>query len=480
MLKKYKILLASIVLTIAGIIVVLGFWLFGSYFGHKQFYLGMTEHELFDAVQNFYNENEEQIQKENQNQRTIRIERLSAAFKEKYPEINVDTVKSIIENQNFGRRNSNSNDKTGNTDSTDNNKKSMSRQYISSYVVRTINWNDTTLDSLKVRLTTSLKDKGMYSPFDLRLSVLPDEEHRNKHFYHQRYQDSKSKPILVDQGENLYLEVDYINPTAYLISKIAWQLFFSIVLVIALIGTFLALLTTIKKQNQLAKMRKAFVNNMTHELKTPVSTVMAAIESIQRFGAKDDKERMNKYLSISRQELEHLSDMIERVLQVDVAETNGVQLDKSWFDLNSLTEECIENAKIFAKKEVEIQKNISGKSFNLFADQAHIKNVISNLLDNAIKYADGPVKISINLKENQNNLVLSITDNGIGIPKAYQKGVFDLFFRVPSGNIHNVKGFGLGLAYVKQIVLQHRGSINLTSEEAVGSTFVIELPKEVK
>ncbi len=474
MLKKYKILLASIVLTIAGIVVVLGFWLFGSYFGHKQFFLGMTEHELFDVVQDFYNENEEQIQKENQNQRKDRIDRLSIAFKEKYPQINVDTIKSIFENQNFNRKN----DRQNVTDSTGNSKNKMSRHFISSYVVRTINWNEATIDSLQIRLEKSLRERDMYSPFVLQISNLPNEEERNKEFYHQRYKESKSRPIVIDQSENLYLEVDFINPTVYLLKQIGWQLLFSLILIIALIGTFWTLLVTIRKQNQLAMMRKAFVNNMTHELKTPVSTVMAAIESIQRYGAKDDKERMNRYLSISRQELEHLSDMIERVLQVDVAETNGVLLEKTWFDLESLIDESMENAKLFAKKEVDIQKTISGNSFQIFADQAHIKNVISNLLDNAIKYAGDQVKINIELSENGDRYKLSIQDNGIGIPKAYQKGVFDLFFRVPSGNVHNVKGFGLGLAYVKQIVQQHQGTIDLSSEESVGSTFVIDLPKE--
>lgn len=172
MLKKYKILLASIVLTIAGIIVVLGFWLFGSYFGHKQFFLGMTEHELFDVVQDFYSENEEQIQKENQNQRKDRIDRLSIAFKEKYPQINVDTIKSIFENQNYNRKN----DRQTGSDSTGNSKNKMSRHFISSYVVRTINWNEATIDSLQIRLEKSLRERDMYSPFILQISNLPDEE----------------------------------------------------------------------------------------------------------------------------------------------------------------------------------------------------------------------------------------------------------------------------------------------------------------
>lgn len=477
MLKKYKILLVAIILTASGIIAVLSFWLHGSYFGHKQFYLGMTERALFDVVQDFYNENEEAIQRDNQNQRSARIERLSLAFKDRYPQINTDTAKKIIEQMNFGRRPST--DST-NTADTANFRRKMGEHFISSYVVRSINWTDVVVDSLELRLTAALKARNVYSPFALKISSLPNEDERERDFYKQRFRESKTRPIAVDPAKNLYLEVDFDNPTLLLLRFIAWQIIFSVILAIALICTFISLLATIRKQNELATMRKAFVNNMTHELKTPVSTVMAAIESIQRYGAMDDKERMSRYLSISRQELEHLSNMIERVLQVDVAETNGVLLDKKTFNLQSLVQECLDNTQLFAKKTVEIDYSSIGSDFQVLADPAHIKNVISNLLDNALKYAGDPVKIKVTLQDHGQDVTLTLTDNGIGIPKAYQKGVFDLFFRVPSGNIHNVKGFGLGLAYVKQIIMQHQGTIELKSEEGVGSTFVITLPKEGK
>ena len=477
MLKNYKILMLAIVLTASGIILVLSVWLYGSYQIRKQFYLGTAEHELFDVIQDFYQDNEAEIQKDNQNQRRGRVDRISMAIKKKYPVINIDSVKAIFENENFGRRQNN--DRTTN-DSLSNGKPRMSRHFISSFVFRNINWSDEVLDTLSNRLTIALKEREMYTSFTLSLIKLPEENERNGRFYKQRFKENKTRPTMVDAGENKYLDLDFDNPWLYLLKSILWQVVIVVLLICLMIGTFIYLLDTIKKQNQLAKMRKAFVNNMTHELKTPVSTVMAAVESLERYGAMNDKERMDRYFRISRHELEHLSDMIERVLQVDVAETNGVLLEKSWVDVVALLKECKENSQLFAKKAVSINIETNVESYVVFADPAHIKNVFSNLLDNAIKYAADDVQILIKIQGRDQAVEVSIQDNGIGIPKSYQKEVFDLFFRVPSGDIHNVKGFGLGLAYVKQIVSQHHGTIELRSEEGNGSTFIVNLPKETK
>src|SRR5690606_11796287 len=187
-----------------------------------------------------------------------------------------------------------------------------------------------------------------------------------------------------------------------------------------------------------------------------------------------------KYLSISRRELEHLSDMIERVLQVDLAGTKGVLLNKSWFDLYQIVHDCVNNTQVFSNKKAIINFHHEQMQGMIFADQSHIKNVISNLLDNALKYSNENVQIDVSIKMLANGYQIAIKDNGHGIEEAYQKEIFDLFFRVPSGNIHNVKGFGLGLAYVKQIISQHQGSVTLKSTLGSGSTFLLFLPKEIQ
>lgn len=470
--------MVAIVLTATGFILVLGFWLYGNYQGKKQFLLAISEHELFDVMQDFYNDNQEVIEQENQSQRNRRVENFTTLLQQKYPIVNVDTVVDMLDEQ-WGRRNE-SQSKTTKTDSLPLSKQKMSRHFISTIVFKSINWSDEVVDSLHVRLIKELKERRIYTPFELSLVTLPKEEDRNREFYRQRYIENKTRAIMIDPGQEKYLEINFYNPTLYLLQSIGWQILASLFLICTLIGTFFSLISTIKKQNQLAELRKSFVNNMTHELKTPVSTVMAAVESIQRYGAQDDKQRMDKYLSISRRELEHLSDMIERVLQVDLAGTQGILLNKSWFDLYQVVIDCANNAQIFSNKNVQINLNQVEAHGMIFADQSHIKNVISNLLDNALKYSDEYVQIDIVMEGFASGYQISIKDNGHGIAESYQKEVFDLFFRVPSGNIHNVKGFGLGLAYVKQIINKHQGTITLTSELGHGASFILFLPKEIQ
>ena len=476
MLKKYKILILAIILTAGGITLVLSIWLYGNYQNRKIYFLGAADHVLFDVIQDFYQENEVDLVKQNQIQRFDRVERVVTAIEDRYPEVNRDTIKKIVETKGYNpdsildemaisKRGKFAGGK-------------ISRHLISTMAIRNINWDQNTVDSLSRRLASTLKDRNQYSPFELHIVELKGVDSMNRdELYQSRFKQFKTRPILIDPSEDKYLEIDFIDPRSFLLYSIGWQLTTSVLLVIALIGTFFYLLTTIRKQNQLAMLRRSFVNNMTHELKTPVSTVMAAVESIQRYGAKDDKERMNRYLNISKHELEHLSDMIERVLQVDVAETNGVTLSKTSFNLAVLIEECVENTRLFAKKVVLINFQNSAQSSLIHADHAHLKNVLTNLFDNAVKYSSEEVEIDVHLEEMHNQFILQIRDNGHGIPKAYQKSVFDLFFRVPSGDIHDVKGFGLGLAYVKQIIDQHEGSIQLVSELSIGSNFVIRLPK---
>lgn len=476
MLKKYKILILAIILTAGGITLVLSVWLYGNYQNRKMYFLGAADHILFDVIQDFYQENEQELVEQNQILRYDRVERVVTAISDRYPNMNRDTVKKLVEDNGFNKDNILDEVAVSKRGKFGGGK--FSRHLISTMAIRNIKWDQRTVDTLSNRLEQALRARKQYSPFELKVVTLTGVDSMSRdEIYKTRYKLFKTRPILIDPSEDKYLEIDFLDPRSFLLFSIGWQLTISIFLVLALVGTFFYLLTTIKKQNQLAMLRKSFVNNMTHELKTPVSTVMAAVESIQRFGAKDDKERMNRYLNISKHELEHLSSMIERVLQVDIAETNGVSLNKTSFELATLIDECVENTRLFAKKPISITFQNDSKNSLIQADHAHLKNVLTNLFDNAVKYSSDEVKIDVHLKEQDDQYILQIRDNGNGIPKAYQKSVFDLFFRVPSGDIHDVKGFGLGLAYVKQVVNQHGGHIELDSELSVGSNFVISLPK---
>jgi len=186
---------------------------------------------------------------------------------------------------------------------------------------------------------------------------------------------------------------------------------------------------------------------------------------------------MDKYLEVSKQELEHLSGLIERVLQMDFDETNGLRLVKKDFDLASVIDFCIETAKMGAQKPVAVDFRRPTAPVTIHADEAHIKNVISNLLDNAIKYSGTEAEITIALQMVGDQVEISVEDRGKGIVKAHQKNIFDMFYRVTEGNIHEVKGFGLGLAYVRQVVRQHGGRVEVDSRPGNGSRFTVRIPR---
>jgi len=281
---------------------------------------------------------------------------------------------------------------------------------------------------------------------------------------------------MVNPQKNEFLVIKFQEDWKYLLYSLSWQLLISLLLIGLLLGTFFYLMKTILNQNKMAELRKNFVDNMTHELKTPVSTVMAAIEAIQMYGVKDDKEKMNRYLDISKRELEHLSNMIEKVLQMDIDANRGIVLQRSDFDLVAMVEGAIQVAQLNKAKKVDFNLITIPDKIMINGDEAHLKNVVNNLLENAIKYAGQEVYIEVEVKEMKENVHIRITDNGKGISSEYHNQIFDMFFRVPSGNLHDVKGFGLGLAYVKQVVKRHDGKITVESELSKGSTFRILLP----
>ncbi|WP_257666971.1 sensor histidine kinase [Parapedobacter tibetensis] len=218
---------------------------------------------------------------------------------------------------------------------------------------------------------------------------------------------------------------------------------------------------------------------MTHELRTPVATVSAAVQALQNYVEMGDKEHRDLYLSISKEELDHLSVMIDNVLHVAEDEHHTTyKLQYQYYDIITLIKKCISSVQIQdSDKQLDFVFNPTNTVEMVYGDPEHIKNVITNLLENAVKYGATQISIFTGVDRKNQFVVLRITDNGMGIPYAYQHQVFEPFFRVPQGNLHNVKGFGLGLSYVKQVVLQHGGHIQLKSVPNEGSSFTLSIPK---
>ena len=236
-------------------------------------------------------------------------------------------------------------------------------------------------------------------------------------------------------------------------------------------------LATIIKQKRLSEVITDFINNMTHELKTPIATISLSSEMIMRLETDDDLEKAKKYAGIIFKENKRLETQVERVLNISTLDTENTTLNKKSLDFHELlveVKDTFDFNQLANGGKILIENNAS--VFTIQADPIHITNVVYNLLDNAVKYCTTKPFISITTKNERNYLVIEIKDNGIGIRKEDLKMIFDKFYRVSTGNIHDIKGFGLGLFYVKLIINEHNGSIDVKSKIGEGSTFIIKLP----
>jgi len=263
----------------------------------------------------------------------------------------------------------------------------------------------------------------------------------------------------------------------YLFKKLWLPLLFSVFLVAITIFTFLLLYRNLNRQKRLTEIKNEFIGNITHELKTPISTVSVAIEAMQHFNALQNPERTKEYLVIANNELHRLGLLVDKVLRLSLFEKQEVELQLQQFDSKQLVNEVLDTMKLqFEKQQASVTLHTTGDNFMLTADRMHITSVIYNLLDNALKYSTGSPVITIDLTATATMISLQVSDKGIGIPAAYANKIFEKFFRVPSGNQHNVKGYGLGLSYVAHIIAQHKGTIDVKTEEGKGTTFTIQLP----
>jgi signal transduction histidine kinase len=233
----------------------------------------------------------------------------------------------------------------------------------------------------------------------------------------------------------------------------------------------------ILKQKRLSEVQRDFINNMTHEFQTPISTIRVATDVLSQAKIMDQPERLKKYVHIIRQENNRLKNQVESVLNTARMERGKMQLDVQLQELHSIIYDVTEGVKAELEDSLSIELNATRTS--IYADRIQLISLIRNLLENAIKYSGKKPCISIRTENADDTLVLSISDKGIGIPKEHQSKIFNKFYRVPTGNTHNVKGFGLGLSYVREIVRAHKWDIKVDSEPGKGSTFTIIMKQEV-
>lgn len=273
-----------------------------------------------------------------------------------------------------------------------------------------------------------------------------------------------------------YFGVQFPNHEGHLINQMGIWSFSSAVLLIVIVF-FGYTLFVILKQKRLSEIQKDFINNMTHEFKTPISTIAVSTEVLKDPNIVHQPERLLNYTTIIEKENTRLRQQVERVLQMARLDRDDIGLRKEVVDIHQIIQDAIKNTSMaLHERQGTIECDLQATRHSFEADKLHLTNVLYNLIDNAIKYCKTSPRIVIRTKDANKNLLLEVEDNGIGISPENQKRVFQKFFRVPTGNVHDVKGFGIGLNYVKSIIEAHKGNVKLESDLGKGCIFRISIP----
>ena len=279
--------------------------------------------------------------------------------------------------------------------------------------------------------------------------------------------------------EALSLRVHFPNMNRYLLHELLAQFALTGLMIAILAWGFFSAVTGAARNKRIDRIRRDLMNNLTHELKTPISTIGLASEALKDPDMQKDPESFNYYIGLIHEENKRLGLLVENVLQASLAESGKMQLHMQTLNVHDLIKEVLKNVAIQVRKRGgKVALELDAESALIYADRTHLSNVVFNLVDNALKYADGNLLLKITSQQTTDGVELRFQDNGIGIAKEHLGKVFDRLYRVPTGNVHDVKGFGLGLSYVKTVVDRHRGTIHVESEPGQGSTFILNLQKE--
>ena len=274
-----------------------------------------------------------------------------------------------------------------------------------------------------------------------------------------------------------YLIVRFPNQNKDVFKEMWPFVFTSIIVIVILIFSFYYIMANNLKQKKLSIIKNDFISNMTHEFKTPISTISLASEMLGDSSIAQTPEKQQRYLKMIRDENKRLSVLVESIVQTSILDKGEFILKHSEVDIHDIINTAINNTQLLIdQRGGTIQTQLTATKFKLQADRVHLTNIVFNLIDNAIKYSKGVPEILISTHNTAEGIMIKVKDNGLGISKENQRKIFDKFYRVPTGNVHNVKGFGLGLSYVLAVVLKHNGTISVDSELGKGSTFNVHLP----
>jgi two-component system phosphate regulon sensor histidine kinase PhoR len=337
--------------------------------------------------------------------------------------------------------------------------------------------SDTLLNQL---IRNALANKGIFTPceFSLKNIFKGDEKIIHQSAGYQNAETAYRVDLSANKIFNThdFLFLQFPKQTGLVLAGMKGSLLLSVLFSLLVLGVFYYTIRLILKQKKLSDIKNDFVNNMTHELKTPIATISLAVDAINNPVIRNDNEKFGDYSRILKEENQKLNGHVERVLQLSLLERGELQLHKTEVNLNELIRLVINSFKLRINEQKAHMNFIPGvNNLVIQGDEHHLRAMFSNLLDNALKYASADCKIDITTLKRGQEAVIIFKDNGIGIAADHQQKVFEKFYREQGGNLHDVKGFGLGLSYVKSIVEAHDGTIELTSEKGKGSEFIVRI-----
>lgn len=327
-----------------------------------------------------------------------------------------------------------------------------------------------TIDSL---FSSQLKNKNIdidygleYSTFGIVSNTINDDIISNSSI------KLKAKSPYIHSGSDIL--VYFTNTTKIILKRMVKGLLISILLILAVISCLFYLLKIITHQKQIAEIKNDLISNITHEFKTPIATIGVALESIKDFNVLSDKKKTKSYLEMSQSQLTKLNTMVEKLLETATLDSNSINFYKEPFNLVELLKNVIAKH-AFLLKNKNIDLNTIKDNIEIEADKFHLENALNNIIDNAIKYGGDSIKVD--LKQNQNSVIILISDNGNSLKSTDKEKIFEKFYRIPKGNTHDIKGFGIGLYYSKKIIEKHNGTISLDLSNNL-TTFKITIPNE--
>jgi two-component system, OmpR family, phosphate regulon sensor histidine kinase PhoR len=277
--------------------------------------------------------------------------------------------------------------------------------------------------------------------------------------------------------EGMELKLVFPDKQQFILAEMGTMFITSVILIVVVLVMFWRTILSLMKEKMISEHTTDFLNNMTHEFKTPLTNIALAGKMMVKDSTIKQEDKIKHYSGIILEENEKLRQQVEQVLSMTALERGEIPLLKTELNFHQLIQDCLKSISIQIESKQGILKlNLGAYKYTIMGDKAHLTNALYNLIDNAIKYSGENPELNIQTTNDHKFLIVIISDNGIGIDEQHQKRVFDKFFRVPTGDVHNVKGFGLGLSYVKKIIELHGGTIDLQSEKGKGSIFTFTLP----